>query len=147
VFSRRSSKQDRLEALARHVGTRSSAGSCSSASARGICEVCKLPAFPPTAIASLAPLVLIYLCRHIVHAACALPDGDVELPTRAEHASISYLLSSDNRRSVKFQTRGLGSKLSYSAAVRVRAGGCPVCSHNRGRATGRATAFTVCATA
>ncbi|ORY33376.1 hypothetical protein BCR39DRAFT_563909 [Naematelia encephala] len=100
------------------------------ASLKSNCQICGLPAFPPTANSALAPLNLIYLCRHLVHAACALLNEETELPLRPDPV-IAHLLSSDGRRSRKTQQRDLSSRLSYAAAIRVRVGGCPVCAHSR----------------
>jgi len=102
--------------------------------AKSVCEICKLPAFALSNPANNPP-TLIYLCRHIVHAACALPDSGIDLPTRPEAASIGYLLSSENRRSNAAHVKSLGGKLSFAAAVRVRVRGCPVCEHKKGGVT------------
>ncbi|WVR07632.1 hypothetical protein IAU60_004674 [Kwoniella sp. DSM 27419] len=88
------------------------------------CAVCKLALFPPHS----PSLVLVYLCRHLVHAHCALPE-DVDLPQRQESASLSYLLSDPKgtRGGQGWKARSLGGKLGYAAMVRVRASRCPVC--------------------
>lgn len=84
-------------------------------------------------------LVLVYLCRHGVHATCALLNDDTELPERPENAAALRLLLADNApgaahlSSHRAQQRALGSKLSYEAMVRVRVGPCPVCAHERGQ--------------
>jgi hypothetical protein len=70
----------------------------------------------------------VYLCRHLVHAACALSNEDVQLPERVESASVSYLLTGDR---VRTRRRELGNKLSHAAAVRTRVGRCPVCVASR----------------
>ncbi|RXK35663.1 vacuolar protein sorting 41 [Tremella mesenterica] len=113
--------------------TGSARGSLSST-----CDFCQLPLFPPSASSS-SPIVptLGYLCKHLVHSTCSLLNADVELPVR-EDAAVSHLLSGDRGKSVRTRQRELGAKLSYAAAVRVRVGGCPVCSHKRGEATRRA---------
>lgn len=94
--------------------------------ASSTCAVCKQLAFPLSSTED-PPLVLNYLCRHLVHATCALPHADIDLPSRPENASVSHLLSNDNRRNTKSRERDLSAKLSYAAAVRVRVGRCPVC--------------------
>jgi hypothetical protein len=81
------------------------------------CAVCGLFA--------LDGVALFYLCRHLVHATCALPNPDVDMPERPESIAMSQLMHSDRR--INSRQRSLGSKLSYAAAVRVRVGGCPVC--------------------
>ncbi|WVF72944.1 hypothetical protein IAT40_007762 [Kwoniella sp. CBS 6097] len=100
------------------------------------CPICTLPLFP--AHTADSTLVLIYLCHHVVHASCALPD-DVDLPPRQESANLSYLLSSADTggqasllkgsgggKGGAWKVRHLGGKLGYAAAVRVRVGRCPI---------------------
>ena len=70
---------------------------------------------------------LVYLCRHTVHARCALPHADVALPPRPESAAVNQLMSQDGRHGAKGFKRGLATRLGYAAALRVRVGGCPVC--------------------
>ncbi|WWD19691.1 hypothetical protein CI109_104155 [Kwoniella shandongensis] len=109
-------------------------------SAKSTCAVCSLPAFPSAINQAAPPLVLIYLCRHLVHATCALPDADIELPQRQENASVTYLLSTSDKGGLGmggvggqgWKVRNLGAKLGYAAAVRVRVGRCPVCEHGGG---------------
>ncbi|KAK8853266.1 hypothetical protein IAR55_003968 [Kwoniella newhampshirensis] len=108
-------------------------------SAKSTCAVCSLPAFPTTISQNTPPLILIYLCRHLVHATCALPDADIELPQRQENASVTYLLSTSDKSGIGmgvggqgWKVRNLGAKLGYAAAVRVRVGRCPVCEHGGG---------------
>jgi hypothetical protein len=103
-----------------------------TAATRSDCELCGKPAFPHT---SDPPLVLIYLCRHLVHATCAVTNDDVELPERPENAAVTALLMGDKPTATGSrvaQERALGAKLSYEAMVRVRVGSCPVCAHRRG---------------
>lgn len=93
--------------------------------ATSTCAVCSKPAFtnPPS-------LVLIYLCRHLVHAECVLPEG-VDLPIRQENASVAHLLADGGRMSghggAAWKTRNLGARLGYAAAVRVLVKQCPAC--------------------
>lgn len=99
------------------------------------CEVCGLPAFPHTTATS-APLVLIYLCRHLVHATCAAAahGDDIELPERPENAAVTALLLADRPSSAgsrRAQQRALSAKLGYEAMVRARVGACPVCVHRQ----------------
>ncbi|WVQ84653.1 hypothetical protein IAT38_006808 [Cryptococcus sp. DSM 104549] len=102
-------------------------------SATSTCAVCSLPVFPP--LSPNPSLVLIYFCRHLVHATCALPE-DVELPQRQENQSVTYLLSDGDKGGgaggMAWKARTLGAKLGYAAAVRVRVGRCPVCVHDDG---------------
>lgn len=90
------------------------------------CQVCELPAYDFT---PLSPPSLVYLCRHTVHATCALPHPDIDLPPRLDNPGVTHLLSGDGaaRRSGKSLNRALGGKLGYAAALRVRVGGCPLC--------------------
>lgn len=92
------------------------------------CQLCGLPVYTGD------DLVLMYLCRHLVHAACATLE-DVELPERPENAAVTALLLADKPSAAgsrAAQERALGAKLSYEAMVRVRIGSCPVCAHRRG---------------
>ncbi|KIR53471.1 vacuolar protein sorting 41 [Cryptococcus gattii Ru294] len=95
------------------------------ASSTSTCAVCSKPAF-----ANQPSLVLIYLCRHLVHAECVLPEG-IDLPVRQENASVAYLLADEGRMGrhggAAWKTRNLGARLGYAAAVRVRVKQCPVC--------------------
>ncbi|OCF38071.1 vacuolar protein sorting 41 [Kwoniella heveanensis BCC8398] len=114
-----------------------------------MCPICTLPLFP--AHTADSSLVLIYLCHHVVHASCALPD-EVDLPPRQESTNLSYLLSSADSGGLHgtllkgsgggkggaWKVRQLGGKLGYAAAVRVRVGRCPVCE-KRGRGGGSNT--------
>ena len=88
--------------------------------AQSTCAVCGLPAFANQKV------TLLYLCRHIVHAHCALVNPDTDLPERNESESISALLSSDKSR---VRRRALGNRLAYASSVRVRVGKCPSCVH------------------
>lgn len=92
--------------------------------------MCSKPAFTNS-----PSLVLIYLCRHLVHAECVLPEG-VDLPVRQENASVAYLLADEGRmggrRGAAWKARNLGARLGYAAAVRVRVKQCPVCESKQG---------------
>jgi len=101
-------------------------------SPRATCEVCGLLAFPRSSEPSIGQLVVIYLCRHIVHAECALPNPDIELPPHTENMSVTHLLFADNPHGERAKQRELSAKLSYAAAVRVRISSCPVCAYRRG---------------
>lgn len=121
-------------ALELHVGQTAGA----PATSKSVCELCGNPAFPRTNT-SETPLVLIYLCRHLVHATCAVTNDDVELPERPENATVTALLLADKPSAAgsrAAQERALGAKLAYEAMVRVRVGSCPVCAHRRGDTQG-----------
>ncbi|WVO14232.1 hypothetical protein L204_101864 [Cryptococcus depauperatus] len=99
------------------------------ASASSLCQVCSKPAFTP----SYPSLILIYLCRHLVHATCALPE-DVELPLRQGNPSLLYLLIDNYKPSGNagsgWKARNLSAKLGYAASVRVRVKSCPICEQD-----------------
>ncbi|KAK1922178.1 hypothetical protein DB88DRAFT_497458 [Papiliotrema laurentii] len=69
-------------------------------------------------------LCLLYLCRHWVHATCALVSPDVSLPDHVDN-SVTHLLSGDRTST---RRRELGNKLSHAAAIRTRVGRCPMCA-------------------
>ncbi|WWC72071.1 uncharacterized protein I206_106031 [Kwoniella pini CBS 10737] len=99
------------------------------------CALCHTTLFIPSTKYPSPALVLLYLCQHLVHAECALPE-DVELPLRQENLNISYLLDDKKKIGGKnWKSRAIGGKLGYAAAVRVRVGRCPVCEKG-GRARG-----------
>jgi len=70
-------------------------------------------------------LVILYLCRHVVHATCL--SGSNRLPPRPDPVSRSAgLLGS---------AREINGKIAYESIIRARIGrGCPVC-HGRGDET------------
>lgn len=93
------------------------------------CLVCKDYLFKPSD-ADTAPLALAYLCRHILHASCALPDKSIELPERPDPLANFLYTSDDRNRNVgpgRATAKNLGAKLAYSATIRVRVKSCPVC--------------------
>lgn len=105
------------------------------------CLVCDDYLFKP-GDPDTAPLALAYLCRHMVHASCALPDKTIELPERPDPLA-NFLYTSDERsRNIgpgRATAKNLGAKLAYSATIRVRVKSCPVCEKlNRGKASLRA---------
>jgi hypothetical protein len=95
--------------------------------------VCGKLLFPHVDSAS-QPLVLLYLCRHFVHATCAVLTEDTELPERPENAAATHLLMADKHvaGSKAGLSRALGAKLSFAAMVRARVGSCPVCKFQKG---------------
>lgn len=117
--------------------------------ATSTCAVCENPLFDASKTSGPESLVLVYLCRHPVHATCAVLNDDTELPERPENAAALRLLLADNApnaahlSSHRAQQRALGSKLSYEAMVRVRVGPCPVCAHERGQRTGQQDRMSV----
>jgi hypothetical protein len=99
--------------------------------AQSVCAVCHNEAFKPgPSDTTSSTLVLVYLCRHTVHASCALLNDDIELPSRQDNQSVNHLLGSGDK--IKSRRRELGSKLSFAASVRVRVGKCPVCKQGKG---------------
>ncbi|GFZ48801.1 hypothetical protein JCM24511_06550 [Saitozyma sp. JCM 24511] len=98
------------------------------------CMVCRLPLTSPPPNYDHPTLSLLYLCKHPLHAICALPDPDIELPPKPEGAGLSHLLVSGEkgRGGTRERERELGGRLSYAAAVRVRVGRCPVCERGKG---------------
>ncbi|KAJ3880126.1 hypothetical protein F5051DRAFT_175299 [Lentinula edodes] len=74
-------------------------------------------------------LVLLFLCRHTVHARCARPNGDeTELPQLPDPALRGVGLSGVGGR-------GLSGRIAFEGVVRARIGrGCPVC-HKRSQGT------------
>lgn len=96
--------------------------------------VCRLPLTSPPPNYDHPTLSLLYLCKHPLHATCALPDPDIELPPKPEGAGLSHLLVSGEkgRGGTRERERELGGRLSYAAAVRVRVGRCPVCERGKG---------------
>lgn len=94
------------------------------------CQLCTDYAFKPSD-RDVAPLALIYLCHHIVHASCALLDPTSELPLRPDpvNSMLFAQVSAQSRgaRRVDVAGRNLGSKLAYAATLRVMMGRCPVC--------------------
>ncbi|OCF77367.1 vacuolar protein sorting 41 [Kwoniella mangroviensis CBS 8886] len=98
------------------------------------CTICHSPLFLPSTKYPSQTLVLLYLCQHLVHAHCALPE-DVELPQRQENINVTYLLANggSGAKGQNWKSRAIGGKLGYAAAVRVRVGKCPVCEKGGGR--------------
>nr|XP_019044083.1 vacuolar protein sorting 41 [Kwoniella bestiolae CBS 10118]OCF23013.1 vacuolar protein sorting 41 [Kwoniella bestiolae CBS 10118] len=98
---------------------------CSSTST---CTICHLPLFSPSSKYPSQSLILLYLCQHLIHAQCALPE-DVDLPQRQENINVTYLLANGagGGKGQNWKSRAIGGKLGYAAAVRVRVGRCPVC--------------------
>lgn len=100
------------------------------------CLVCKQHLFRPSD-PETAPLALAYLCRHVLHASCALSDKSVALPERPV-TSVQTLYTSRERDqgsdwSNRETAKNLGAKLAFGAAVRVRVTSCPVCTEHPAR--------------
>ncbi|KAL7410874.1 hypothetical protein BDY24DRAFT_417479 [Mrakia frigida] len=96
------------------------------------CQVCSLPVFRPPPLPSRGQqVVLVFLCRHVVHATCALEDPSDELPPREEGFKSSLLDSGDKKGragGARRNGRSLGAKLSYASSLRVKLPrGCPHC--------------------
>ncbi|KAJ4482441.1 hypothetical protein J3R30DRAFT_3854844, partial [Lentinula aciculospora] len=81
------------------------------------CHICSQPLQE-----SPLQLVLLFLCRHTVHARCARPNGDeTELPQLPDPALRGVGLGGVGGR-------GLSGRIAFEAMVRARIGrGCPVC--------------------
>lgn len=96
------------------------------------CQLCTDYVFKPSDH-EVAPLALIYLCQHVVHAQCALLDPLSNLPLRPDpvNSMLFAQVSAQGRggmaRRVDVVGRNLGSKLAYAATLRVMMGPCPVC--------------------
>ncbi|KAJ3825366.1 hypothetical protein F5880DRAFT_1638492, partial [Lentinula raphanica] len=84
------------------------------------CHICSQPLKE-----SPQHLVLLFLCRHTVHARCALPTGDgIQLPELPDPALRGVELGG-------LGGRELSGRIAFEAMVRARIGrGCPVC-HKR----------------
>ena len=66
--------------------------------AQSVCAVCHNEAFKPgPSDTTSSTLVLVYLCRHTVHASCALLNDDIELPSRQDNQSVNHLLGSGDK--------------------------------------------------
>jgi hypothetical protein len=99
------------------------------------CQLCTDYVFKPSD-RDIAPLALVYLCHHIVHAHCALLDPAADLPLRPDPVNSMLFASqvsaqSRGMRRVDVVGRNLGSKLAYAATLRVMEGRCPVCTSRR----------------
>ncbi|KZS87523.1 vacuolar protein sorting-associated protein 41 [Sistotremastrum niveocremeum HHB9708] len=80
------------------------------------CPICSLPYNHPS-----KPLVLLFLCRHVVHASCTEMTGFEDLPRSGGEAAFGGVYAEDLGRRV-------GAKIALAATVRARiAKGCPVC--------------------
>ncbi|GHJ85158.1 hypothetical protein NliqN6_1560 [Naganishia liquefaciens] len=96
------------------------------------CQLCTDYIFKPSD-PDVAPLALVYLCQHIVHAHCALLDRASDLPLRSDpvnsmlFAQVSAQGRGSPARRLDVVGRNLGSKLAYAATLRVMMGPCPVC--------------------
>lgn len=107
------------------------------------CLICSLPAFAaphsPPLPSSKPDVTLVYLCRHIVHASCAMRSGpsrkgaqaededELELPPREEWFR-SDLLSADRQGKRRSGGRTAGAKMAYAQTLRVKLPrGCPHC--------------------
>lgn len=109
-----------------------------------VCYKCNKLAFaPPNAsnstAASATPaeaLSIIFLCRHVFHIGCALPD--VELPSRPQHLMNPLLLGVNGRTGDKEGdgSRDIAAKILFASQLKQRAirsqVACPECSSKRG---------------
>lgn len=96
------------------------------------CVICNDYLFHPEQ-PSLPPLAMSYFCQHLIHATCALPDKSIELPHRPDPLANFLYIGSNERAgtgslgTARAMAKNIGAKLAYSATIRVRVGGCPVC--------------------
>ncbi|TCD63875.1 Vacuolar protein sorting-associated protein 41 [Steccherinum ochraceum] len=98
--------------LARHLHTDQTAGFFLNG--KTICSICSLPL-----IQTPQPLLLLYLCRHVVHAHCA--NGDA--PSVPYHESDDVDLDLDNTGHTNMNAR-----VARTALIRAKiSSGCPAC--------------------
>jgi len=111
-----------------------------------MCPICGDLLFPPsnvgmsiTALNSFE-LVILFLCRHMVHAHCV--KGGDSLPRRGDDTAAS-LLRAGGARSSTLRPENLGSKIAYASMVRARLEqSCPVCGHQDRRSLLAGAALT-----
>ncbi|KAG8782576.1 Vacuolar protein sorting-associated protein 41 [Ceratobasidium sp. 428] len=97
--------------------------------AASMCPVCDEPLFPPPpgggALVNHQSLVLLFLCRHAIHAGC-VPGGDALPPRQGASLSLSYYGGFSGETG-----NIIGEKITYAAEVRTQlAGGCPICERS-----------------
>lgn len=92
------------------------------------CQVCSRYLYHLDQETDDCPVVIIYLCRHAVHATCVLNDPSLELPARPEMVT-NFLISDQTAHGKSLMSvKNLGAKLAYAASLRIRVKSCPVCS-------------------
>lgn len=106
---------------------------------RSLCAKCFKPAFLPGAAAaasatSAEALSIIFLCRHVYHISCALPDTD--LPSRPQHFLNPLLLaaSSTNDAPEPDRDREIAGKILFASQLKARAKTqvrCPACADGK----------------
>jgi len=70
--------------------------------------------------------VILFLCRHMVHAHCV--QGGDSLPRRVDDAAASFLRTGGVGSGALRHDESLGSKIAYASVVRARLEqACPVC--------------------
>ncbi|KDQ15510.1 hypothetical protein BOTBODRAFT_31824 [Botryobasidium botryosum FD-172 SS1] len=93
------------------------------------CLVCRNPLFIPSVLAqpsSQQPLILMFLCQHVVHATCV--KGGHDLPQRLNDSLFS-LMGTQGGANVDI----IGGKIAHAAMVRARLEEtCPVCHVSEG---------------
>ena len=105
-----------------------------------LCLRCSKPAFLPrepssSTAASATPaeaLTLVFLCRHVFHITCALPD--IELPSRPQHL-LNPLLVGNDATSID-KDRDITAKILFTSQLKSRAKAqirCPACVAGRSR--------------
>ncbi|KAG9017435.1 Vacuolar protein sorting-associated protein 41 [Tulasnella sp. JGI-2019a] len=99
------------------------------------CPVCSLPLFNtallhPSAMNSRQPLALLFLCRHLVHAACVKGGG--ALPTRSTDDLLMGFL--EDGADLRYESgTSISGKIAYAAIVRSRLQeSCPACRASEG---------------
>ncbi|KAF8339185.1 uncharacterized protein EI90DRAFT_3279515 [Cantharellus anzutake] len=107
-----------------------------------ICPICHELLYPSPQLSSLninpptsqsQPLVIVFLCRHAVHAHCI--RGGSALPRRADDTVLSFLRIDQNAPAFGGgapMRDSISSKIAYATMVRARLEeSCPVCDHRR----------------
>lgn len=111
-----------------------------------MCYKCRKPAFLPSQSSTSTPASattaeatsIIFLCRHIFHISCALPD--VDLPSRPQHFLNPLLagaltISGDKGLPRFDQERDLAAKILFASQLKSRSSlpiSCPACLAGKG---------------
>lgn len=111
-----------------------------------MCYKCRKPAFLPSQSSTSTPASattaeatsIIFLCRHIFHITCALPD--VDLPSRPQHflnplLAGAHTVSGDKGLPRFDQERDLAAKILFASQLKSRSSlpiSCPACLAGKG---------------
>lgn len=111
-----------------------------------MCYKCRRPAFLPPQSTTSTPASattaeatsIIFLCRHIFHITCALPE--VDLPSRPQHflnpLLAGSLTTTSEKGALQFdQERDLAAKILFASQLRNRSSlpvSCPACLAGKG---------------